>query len=131
MPLWVSSYFAAYTTFCIWSYASDLRDGRDSLWSSVAGAAGDVCLLVAAASFWLPALLTIPASMLFGAFIVGCVTFLGQGFAACRRHTADPDLSLQGKLFVGMSGSVFGAIVNGPLLVWGFESTVLGSHAGI
>ena len=127
MPLWVSTYFGAYLTFCLWSHVDDFKNKRYPWWFSIIEAAGTACLLIAALSFWLPLLITVPESMLLGLFVVGCVVSLGQATVACRRQVSDPELSSRGKLFVGISGSAIGIIITAPLLLWGFKSTVLGS----
>lgn len=130
MSLWVSTYFAAYLTFCLWSHFDDIRNKRDPLWYAIAEVASNICLVVAALSFWLPAVRTISASLLLGLFVAGCAVFLGQAAVSCRRHISGPDLSLPGKFFVAISGSALGIVISAPLLFWGFTSTVLRSYAG-
>jgi hypothetical protein len=130
MPLWVSTYFAAYTAFCLWSHIDDFRNKRDLWWFAIAEAASNVFLILAALSFWVPSVRVVPAPVFFGLFVVGCAIFLGQAAVVCHKHIADPELSFQGKLFVGISGSVFGLITSVPLLFWGFKSTVVGIYAG-
>jgi hypothetical protein len=129
MPLWASAYFAAYLTFCLWSHVDDFKSKRDPLWFVIAEMASSVFLLVAALPFWLPSFRAISAPILFGFFVTGCAVTLGQAAVVCRRHVSDPELSLQGKLFVGISGSALGVGISAPLLFWGFKASVLSSYA--
>lgn len=129
MPLWASAYFAGYLTFCLWSHFDDFKNQRDPLWFAIAEAASNFFLIITALSFWLPSFHAIPAFILFAFFVVGCSITLGQAAVVCRRHVSDPELSLAGKLFVGISGSMLGLAISAPLLFWGFNATVLTSYA--
>ena len=131
MSWWVSGYFAAYATFTLWSLSQDFRDRTDPLWFLAAEVGSDVLLVVSALAYWLPPLHAVLAPFLFLFFAVGASVLIGQIMVAFRRQVLfDKELPLQGKLFVGVSGTALGVIVSAPLLFWGFNSAILGTHVG-
>lgn len=127
MPYWVSAYFAAYLTFCLWANFDGIKNKTNPLWLEITDAASSACLIIAALSYWHP--LHMPSAFVLGLFVVGSSVSLLQAVVSCRRHIADPELSFQGKLFIGISGSILGLSMSAPLLYWGFKSTVLASYA--
>ena len=131
MSWWVSGYFAAYATFTLWSLSQDFKTRTDPLWFLAAEAGSDVLLVVTALAYWLPSLHAALSPFLFSFFAVGASVLIGQIVVAFRRQVLfDKELPLQGKLFVGVSGTVLGVIVSAPLLFWGFNSAILGTHVG-
>lgn len=127
MPFWVSAYLAIYLTFCLWANVEGIKNNTNSLWFEITDAASSVCLVFAALSYWHP--FDLPSVFFGGLFIVGVFIFAWQAIVSCRKHIDNSELSLHGKLFVGVSGSVLGLIMNAPILYWGFNATFLASHA--
>ncbi|WP_157040189.1 hypothetical protein [Polaromonas naphthalenivorans] len=129
MPIAVSAYFAIYITFCLWAHYDDFTNRNSASWFAIVEMASNVFLLLAALSFWLPSLRAIPSSLLFALFAFGCMVFFVQGIVVGRKHAKDQGLSSAGKVFTVFSGAVLGVLVTGPLLYWGWQSTVRIIHA--
>ncbi len=131
MPAWVSAYFAVYITFTFWSLTDDIKNKKGAWWSITAEIVSDLCLLLAAFSFWLSSFRAVVEQALLAFFALGFVLFVIHASLVFRRQViADTELSLQGKLFVGFSGTALVLLFSGPLLWWGFSASVRGSYAG-
>ena len=129
MPTLVATYFAVYIAFCLWAYYEDATLGQFPSWFGFAEVAGNVSLLLAGLSFWLPSVRGIAPAALLLLFVAGCALFVVQGFLTGRRHIQDATLSGAGKKFVALSGGALGAFLNAPLLYWGWQATVGLVHA--
>jgi hypothetical protein len=118
-----------YIVFCVWTHHDDIR--KTGVFSTQAAleVAGDVALLVAACTYWLPALRSIPAALLSALYLCGCVGSLAPAVSAARRHIKDPELPCQGKVFVAVTGSALGAAITAPLLYWGWLAAIRFEYA--
>ena len=129
MPVFVSAYFAAYVAFCLWAHHEDFTKQSSISWFGFAEMASNCLLVLAALSFWLPAIRIIPATVLLGFFSVGCLLFLSQGFLVARKAVNDPTISSTGKAFTALAGTAFAFLVSSPLLYWGWQATIQLIHA--
>jgi hypothetical protein len=127
VPYWVSAYFAVYLTFGLWANFDGIKNKTNPLWVEITDAASSVCLIIAALSYWHP--FHLPSAFILGLFVVGVLIFVWHAVVTGRKHVDDAELSFQGKLFVGISGSILGLLMSAPLLYWGFNAAVLASYA--
>lgn len=131
MPLWVSAYLAAYVTFTLWSLADDLKKKKGPLRFIAAEIVSDLCLVTSALTFWISDVRTALGQINAVVFLVGVALFAVQAVRAFHRNViADQELPLQGKVFVGLTGSALVVAFSAPLLLWGFWSVFLGRNAG-
>lgn len=130
MTWWAAAYFALYVTFSAWSLLNDARSGSEPPWAMASEAASDVFLLGPALSFWVPAIREALAPVALPSYAIGAAIFLGLGFRSYRKHLAEDDLSFRGKVFVASSSLLLIAAVSGPVLLWGFMSSVLAVASG-
>ena len=131
MPAWITLYFFAYAGFTAWSVADDIRSKTEPLWFSISEVFGDACLVAVALAFWFAPVQRALSGASLVVFASGLALLLGQaGRAFHRQVISDTELSLNGKLFVGVIGSSLVVAISAPLVFWGFKSAVLGANNG-
>lgn len=125
MPWWVALYFSLYITFCLWCLANDLRDESEPKSGVGLEAVADICMVIAALSFWIPSLHRIPLPILISLVTVGVVLYLWQMVLALRKHVLqDPDLPRGEKIFVGLFGAGVSVLVTAPAMFWAVSSVL-------
>ena len=127
MPYWVSAYLAIYLVYCLWANLDGIKNKTNPLWFEVTDVISSLCLIFSALSYW--HMFHLPTVYFLSLFIVGVLITVWHLVVSCKKHIDDAELSFQGKLFVGFSGSILGLTINAPLLYWGFNATVLASYA--
>lgn len=131
MPTWVTAYLALYVMYSLWAVIDDIKNMNEPFWYSAAEIASDTLLLIAALAFWFSPIRVSLGQFILPTFALGCALFIAQAARSFWRQVViDRDLSFQGKLFVGVSGSSLIIAFSTPLLYWGFNVAVLNSHAG-
>jgi hypothetical protein len=126
MSSWISLYLAGYVTFTLWSLSDDAKNKNLKPLLVATEIAGDVYLVLAGLTFWLPQLKLNLEPFLVPLFGAGVIALAVQMALALRRNVlADQELSFQGKLFVGVSGSFLSIAASAPLLYWGFNAALL------
>jgi hypothetical protein len=129
LSLFPSSYFAFFTAFSLWSFYDDIKS-KVSPTRIVAEALSDIGLVTTSLAYWLPAVratLGTTAPLVFG---LALATFFVQLLATIRRRFPDPELPLDGNIFVFVTGTALVLLVSAPLLFWGFSAAVLHQYAG-
>lgn len=129
MPLHVSLYFAFYIVFSFWSLADDVKKRKSTAWSLALETVSDVLLVIPALVYWLGPD-TVGAEPLRAIYSVACCGLAFQMLQSIRKHALDQELSVQGRIFVGVSGTLLSLCFGGPLLYWGFKASVLHGYAG-
>ncbi len=117
MPTLAAAYLALYVTLCLWSYIEDFRSPRPRAPTLLVECGGDIALLIAALSYWQPELRELPLLGLL--YVGGCASLAVQALRAGRESASDPELSVQGRRFVLLSGSLLVVVIAAPLLYWG------------
>lgn len=128
MPVWVSAYFAGYLAFSGWSYASDIHD-RTQHRRLALEFVSDVCLLIAAASYWHPRARELFAGVVLPAFTLGVLGLATVFYLALRTELPDPEMSIREQIAAGSVGVLGGLVLSGPLLWWGVQSAVMTRYA--
>ena len=131
MPWWAVLYFSLYITFCLWSLVNDLRDESEPRSHVGLEAVSDICIVIAALSFWIRSLHRLPSPVLIASVVLGGVLYLWQMVLGLRKHVLqDPDLSRGEKGFVGLFAAGISVLVTAPSMFWAISS-VLGRGAGL
>lgn len=129
MPTGVSAYLAFYVAFCTWAHHDDFRSKGSFNFFGITEIAGNICLLIAACSYWLPSLRVLGSSFLSVLFLVGLAIFLAQGVVVGRKQIRGEPHSMLGKFLVLIPGLLLSAVVFGPALYWAWQATVGGAYA--
>lgn len=125
MPWWAVLYFSLYITFCLWFMVNDLRDKSEPRSGIGLEAVADVCIVIAALSFWIPSLHRLPLPVLIAFVIVGGVLYLWQMVRALRKHVLqDPDFARGERVFVGLFGAGMSILVTAPSMFWAVSSVL-------
>ena len=126
MPWWASLYLACYVAFCGWAVSDDIKSHDNPRWFVAAEIIGDACLLLAGLSFWFAGLHAALHPFLIPVLAAGLAVLIGQTIVIVRRNVlGDPELSFEGKVFVGLSGTLLLVGLSGLLIYWGFNAAVL------
>ena len=124
LPASASAYFAFYVAFCLWAHHEDFSKQGSFSWVGFGELTSNALLVLAALSFWFPAVRAIPTTVLLGLFSVGCLLFFLQGLLTAHKTLNDATISSEGRAFTAIAGTAFAFFISSPLLYWGWQATI-------